>query len=404
MDKQYYLNCIDDAITLYWHTLSKADGMRLVSEDIDYVISEDRNSPERIFNIRLTPENSEERINEIIAFIKAGLIPDSFLITPNSTPPNLSDILAEKGFTIDQSGLCMAMDLREVSGDENYSDNIKVMEVKDKDQLIHWDNIINHALFDHEIMTFEQFYDIFCLPNTRFYLAFFDGFPASACLTISEGNLADLDMVATLKQYRNRGLATTIINKAMDDLYNCGVKTVSLRAEPDGINLYKRIGFQEFCYRVVASCDWGKIFKNSCPYRIERDKVLQAKSIYQASTDINDFIDQMQKQGVIGRKIWYNQDENAIYITKMFAIDCDSGCPDNHTLIGQRCHCPFFHQKNETIPITYCTCAAEFFRPMFEPLFGEKIIIEPVETVLSGGEKCSFVIRELAPKLKEQVI
>ena len=117
MDKQYYLNCIDDAISLYWHTLSKANGMKLVSGDIKYVISDGRNSPERIFNIRIPSENSEERIDEIIANIKAGLIPDSFLITPNSTPTNLSGILAERGFNIDTSGVCMAMDLNEESGD-----------------------------------------------------------------------------------------------------------------------------------------------------------------------------------------------------------------------------------------------------------------------------------------------
>ena len=30
---------------------------------------------------------------------------------------------------------------------------------------------------------------------------------------------------------------------------------------------------------------------------------------------------------------------------------------------------------------------------MFEPLFGDKIEIEPLETVPSGGEKCTFAIK-----------
>ena len=397
MDKQYYLNCIDDAISLYWHTLSKANGMKLVSGDIEYVISDGRNSPERIFNIRIPSENSEERIDEIIANIKAGLIPDSFLITPNSTPTNLSGILAEKGFNIDTSGVCMAMDLNEENGDQNHSANIKVMEVKDKNLLKHWVNIINTALFGCEIMTFEQFYDIYRLENTRFYIGLVKDLFVSACFTISQGMIADLEMVATLKQYRKQGLATALINQAIGDLYNCGLKTVSLRAEPDGINLYKRIGFKEYCQRVVASCDWDKMFKKSCPCQIESDKILQASLIYNNSIDINEFVAEMQKHSVIGQKIWYNQDENAIYLTKMFASDCGSGCPNNDTLNGQRCHCHYFNQTNLRLPITYCRCSAEFFRPMFEPLFGERIIIEPVETVLSGGEKCTFVIQNLPP-------
>ena len=47
---------------------------------------------------------------------------------------------------------------------------------------------------------------------------------------------------------------------------------------------------------------------------------------------------------------------------------------------------------NKNIPILYCKCAATFFRPMFVPLFGENIRIEPIKTVLSGAEDCIFRI------------
>lgn len=258
--------------------------------------------------------------------------------------------------------------------------------------LKHWVNIINTALFECEIMSFEQFYDIYNLDNTHLFIGLYNDVPASACMTIHEDYIADLDMVATLKEYRNKGLATAVINKAIVNLHNHGIKTVSLRAEPDGINLYKKIGFREYCKRVVASCDWKSIFKKTCPCHIESETIQKANLIYKTSTDISAFVEEMQHQGVIGQKIWYNQDEKAIYITKRLACDCGSGCPDNNSLIGQRCHCHYFNQTNEYIPITYCKCSAEFFRPMFEPIFGDGIVIEPVETVLSGGEKCTFAI------------
>lgn len=109
--KQYYLDCIDKAITLYWRTLASARGMKLYTEDFDYVLSENREEPERIFNINIPIENLEIRLDEIVKKIDKGLLPDSFLITPNTRPENLCELLNERGFEPDYSGLCMVTDL-----------------------------------------------------------------------------------------------------------------------------------------------------------------------------------------------------------------------------------------------------------------------------------------------------
>jgi hypothetical protein len=56
---------------------------------------------------------------------------------------------------------------------------------------------------------------------------------------------------------------------------------------------------------------------------------------YENATSISAFVDEMEKQRVIGKRIWYDEAEHTIFITKMYA--CDSGCPQNKTLIGERC-------------------------------------------------------------------
>lgn len=254
MNKQYYYDCIEKGIILYWQTLAKPRGMTLHTGDIEYVTSNDRKGPERIFNIHIAPENLDERIDEIILGIKTDEIPDGFLITPNTSPENLAYILKEKGFSIDTSGLCMAVNLDGIEMTYKKSDNIKVIEISDTNELRHWVEIVNTALFEYEIMSFEQFYDIFSLDNTRLYIALYNDTPVSVCMTINDGETAVLEMVATLKEYRKKGLATTVINKALMDLHKDKIRIVSLRAEPDGINLYKKIGFKEYCKRVVACC------------------------------------------------------------------------------------------------------------------------------------------------------
>jgi len=38
-------------------------------------------------------------------------------------------------------------------------------------------------------------------------------------------------------------------------------------------------------------------------------------------------------------------------------------------------------------------CSACFYEPLFVPLFGDKIQIEPVQTVLVGADECVFRIK-----------
>lgn len=252
MNKQYYYDCISKGIALYWETLAKARGLKLISKDIKYVISENRNGPERIFDVNLQSEKAVQRIEELTTFIKAGEIPDSFLLTPNSKPKNLTDLLEEKGFNIDTSGLCMAMDLVELKPFQHEISDFEVIKFKDVSALRNWVDIINTDLFGFQIMTFEQFYDIYNLDNTQFYLGLYNGIPVSTSMTISKGKIAVLEMVATRKDYRKKGFALAVINEALFDLQKRRIETISLRAEPDGINLYKKIGFKEYCKRIVA--------------------------------------------------------------------------------------------------------------------------------------------------------
>lgn len=386
-----YYNCIDEALTLYWRTLGKARGMKIYSNDIEYVTSDNGKGPERIFNIRIDSDNVEERINEIIAHIKAGIIPDSFLITPNTQPKNLVDILSKKGFKLDTTGSYMVMDLFQSNLKLKQPKNVKMKKVNNLEDLAQWIMIINNDLFGSEIVSYDQFHDIYLMDNTNFYIALYDNVPAAACMTITDKTIADLDMVATRKEYRKRGLATEIINKALIDLKEYGIKTVSLRAEPDGINLYKKIGFKECGERIVVSCDYENIYKKTT-CSIEKESIIKAREIYDASPNIETFVEEMQKQGIIGREIWYDKSDKVIYITKMYASDCGGGCTSNKCLIGQRCHCDYVNSFNEYLSIDYCKCSAEFFRPMFGPIFGEDVEITPVETVLSGGTKCTFAI------------
>ena len=72
-------------------------------------------------------------------------------------------------------------------------------------------------------------------------------------MTITDGDTSVLEMVATLKEHRGRGYASTIIDRSLIDLQKKSIKTISLRAEADGVGVYGRLGFKEYFKRVLAS-------------------------------------------------------------------------------------------------------------------------------------------------------
>ncbi|KUO72099.1 MAG: hypothetical protein APF77_00745 [Clostridia bacterium BRH_c25] len=390
MLSQYECDIIEKGIDISWTTWGKMRNSSLTIGEVSYVKSDNNKGPERIFKINFTGEDIDEKIMKMISYIKAGIMPDSMLITPDTTPVNLAELLAEKGFCIDDSDPCMMLELDNFNYQRNINENISVVALENDELLTEWVKIVSEALFECELITLNQFKDVFKLDNTHFYLGLKNGIPASACMTITDGDTSVLEMVATLKQYRHNGLATAVVSKALDDLKKLGTKTISLRAEKDGVNLYKHLGFKECFNRIVASCDWSRIYKNACPCRIEAETIAKAQEIFRISPDISSFINKMEEQHVIGKTIRYNDQENAIYITKLYACDCGSNCSTNNSIIGQRCHCEYVNDINCIIPISYCKCSSAFFEPLFTPLFGDNIVIEPVETVLSGGEQCTF--------------
>lgn len=131
----------------------------------------------------------------------------------------------------------------------------------------------------------------------------------------------------------------------------------------------------------------------TCPCRIGEDAVKKAKEIYDNSSCLAIFAAEMEKQRVIGRYISYDEKQNTIFIHKKYACESCSGCSEKKTLFSERCHCDHYNHSTQFLPKFYCKCGAEFYRPMFAPLFGANVLISPYKTVLSGDDECIIAIK-----------
>jgi len=236
-------------LNLYWRTLAKARGMRLCATDVEWTVSDDGAGPERVFRVQIERTDAEARVSELVEMIISGRLPGELLLSPTSTPANITQLLAESGFRLNHGTPYMYKHLDRVSSRLSAPAGVRLGRVCDQWALSDWVNLTNA---EAEILGPEQFSDLFSLDETQFYLAYSGDRAASACMTIAEGDLATLEMVYTEPTFRGRGIAGALIQEALDQLFLQGVQVVTLRAAPLAVGLYQRLGFQRCGERVLA--------------------------------------------------------------------------------------------------------------------------------------------------------
>ncbi len=82
----------------------------------------------------------------------------------------------------------------------------------------------------------------------RFFLGRLDGEPAATSeLFIGEG-VAGVQHVVTLPEQRRRGIGRAMTLHVLRDAQAMGYRVAVLTASPDGIGIYRRLGFREYCW------------------------------------------------------------------------------------------------------------------------------------------------------------
>ena len=77
------------------------------------------------------------------------------------------------------------------------------------------------------------------------FLGEWEGAPAGVVTTTRYGNeLAWIGMMLVHSEYRRRGIATALMDAAIEYLRSKKVSCIKLDATPDGAKVYKRLGFR----------------------------------------------------------------------------------------------------------------------------------------------------------------
>ena len=173
-------------------------------------------------------------------------------IYPGGQSLKTSSMLQDAGFRLIEQVPCMALDLKDSVSDKQIPDNTKISPVKDKNDLLIWEDISFHG-FEMPQRAREQYgafvssFDLGTQSPQKLFLAYCEGKPVATSLLFTHNHSAGIYYVSTLPAYRNKGLGLIITQAAMQAAKEGGFKDVILQATPLGAKVYARAGFKEYC-------------------------------------------------------------------------------------------------------------------------------------------------------------
>jgi len=216
--------------------------------------------PSTIFGANFDAEDAGERIRFVKDHIRDGSAPNFWSTGPSTRPANLDTLLMSEGFEKMWTTAGMGMELSELKSDFEMPRGLEVEIVSDDRALRDWARVVALGLFGCAESEVDNFYvlmkTITDCDRLELYLARQDGKPAgSATSYLSSDGIAGIYHVATLPEFRRRGIGRSVTLAPLLTSRALGAQAAILQATAAGESVYRQLGFRTICtlgrYRLV---------------------------------------------------------------------------------------------------------------------------------------------------------
>lgn len=219
---------------------------------------EGEKGPSLAFHIHLDEQECERELKTLMEGIKAGRVPSRWIVTPEDIPGDIVMRLEAMGFqNLSAGGNEPGMILHEHEFRHFHSEGgvLRLKRVQTIKEMQIWVDVVNTALHGWEMIDAEHYFVWVEREDIKLYLCELDGVAVSTAATIRTGDVASLEFVSTLEEYRRRGAGAAVCSQALAELFADGVRTVTLSGAQEALALYKKLGFQECFENIILQYD-----------------------------------------------------------------------------------------------------------------------------------------------------
>jgi len=202
-----------------------------------------------ILEARLSPEEIDGAFQPILAQADARHVPLLCFTGPSTQPADLGSHLEKLGFADAGQMPGMAIHLAYLKEDLPRPVGLKVRQVMDDDTRRQWGQVCA-AGFGMPDLVAEAFQDILCHADPETVLAYLgwqDDRPVATSLLILAAGVAGVYNVTTLPEARGQGLGGILSLAPLRAARKRDYKAAILQASKMGVNIYRSLGFLEYC-------------------------------------------------------------------------------------------------------------------------------------------------------------
>lgn len=205
-----------------------------------------------VLRTHLTAYNLNKKIRTILEPFKAERVPMMWVTGPFTQPVDLGIHLEAHGLTYVEDWTGMTLDLTKLNRVFPKPFGLTIELVNDLETLKQWMHpvAISFGLSDAIAEKCVEGFASLGLGEghpLRYYAGFLDGQLVSTSMLFLNENFAGINCVSTIPEARNYGIAKALTMAALKDAINRGYDTAVLQATPSGKNVYRQLGFQEYC-------------------------------------------------------------------------------------------------------------------------------------------------------------
>jgi GNAT superfamily N-acetyltransferase len=213
----------------------------------------DAGVPDATFNAvvaaRFRPEAVDAQIEAVLAHFRRCGRPVTWHLGPSTTPADLGDRLLEHGLVHEEDEPGMALALGRVAAPPAPA-GLAIEEVRDARGLADW---VAVWLFPvppsgrRRALAVLRRQELRAGLPWRYYLGRLAGVPVATAALFTTAEAAAVHHVVTLPAARRRGIGTAMTARVLGEARAYGCRLGVLTASPDGLGLYRRLGFRAYC-------------------------------------------------------------------------------------------------------------------------------------------------------------
>ncbi len=199
---------------------------------------------------RFAPDAVDAGIESVVAHFRRTSRAFTWHVGPSTVPADLGDRLVAHGLSLSEDEPGMAVDLHRIRADTPVLPGLTIQPVRDERELGEW---VSVWLFPVPVTERQPGFDVLLKRGIgdehpwRLYLGRMEGIPVATAELFVAGRSVSVQYVVTLPEFRRRGIGATMTRRLLQDARVLGLDLAVLTASPDGVGIYRRIGFREYC-------------------------------------------------------------------------------------------------------------------------------------------------------------